>query len=173
MDQDRKRYMAAAIEQFRLPAYEEIPDVGLFLEQVSKYISLYLEPISSFTMTGSMISNYVKKKLVANPVKKQYNRDQIAYLFFIAVTKTVMSLEELQTLIELQKMTYPIDVAYNYFRKELENVLQYVFGLKEQLDQVGQDDTEEKNIHRNTIIAVAHKVYLDQTLQLLRERGTE
>ena len=29
------------------------------------------------------------------------------------------------------------------------------------------------NIHRNTIIAVAHKVYLDQTLQLLRERGTE
>ena len=44
MDQDRKRYMAAAIEQFRLPAYEEIPDVGLFLEQVSKSISLYLEP---------------------------------------------------------------------------------------------------------------------------------
>jgi len=167
--QDRKQQMAEAVEQFRLPSYQEIPNVGLFLEQVTKYISVYLEPLPSFSMTGSMISNYVKKKLVDNPVKKQYSREQIAYLFFIAVTKSVMSLEELQLLIGLQKLTYSMDVAYEYFRKELENVLQYVFGLKPQLDTVGTDATEEKNILRNTIMAVAHKVYLDQTLLLMRQ----
>ena len=170
MEQERKRQIAEAVEQFRLPSYEEIPDVGLFLEQVTKYISVYLEPLPSFSMTGSMISNYVKKKLVDNPVRKQYSREQIAYLFFIAVTKSVMSLEELQLLIQLQKLTYPPQVAYEYFRQELENVLQYVFGLKRQLEKVGVDATEEKTILRNTIIAVAHKVYLDQTLALMRYR---
>ena len=34
--------MPAYIEQFRLPRYREIPDVGLYLDQTVKYVNRYL-----------------------------------------------------------------------------------------------------------------------------------
>lgn len=162
MEQKIKDEISMSVKDFRLPRYEEIPDVGLFLEQTTKYISEYLKPLENVTITGSMISNYVKKRLVANPMKKQYGREQIAYLFFIAVAKTVLSLEDIQLLIKIQKDTYDAKVAYEYFCLEFQNVLFYVFGLKESLDEVRIDDSDEKIMLRNTIITVAHKVYLDK-----------
>ena len=60
----------ADLEGFRLPTYTEIPDVGLFLDQVSKYISMSLYPLGNITCTSSMIANYVKKSLIRNPIRK-------------------------------------------------------------------------------------------------------
>ena len=85
MKQNLNAEITRSIQDFRFPKYHEIPDVGLFLEQVAKYISSFLEPLGDITVTGSMISNYVKKDLVDNPIKKQYYRDQIAYLIFISM----------------------------------------------------------------------------------------
>ena len=164
MNENLQKTMEDTILRFSLPTYEQIPDVGLFLEQVCKYINDYLSVLPGFGLTTSMISNYVKKGIIANPVKKQYSREQIAYLFFIAVVKTVLSLEDIQLLIRLQQMIYPSQRAYDYFRLELRNVLEYVFELKDQPDLIGTDNTQEKAILRNAIIAVAHKVYLNQML---------
>ena len=71
MDQIIKDKVAASIDRFRLPAYDAIPDVGLYLEQTAKYISDYLAPVCALPITGSMISNYVKKGLIKSPVRKQ------------------------------------------------------------------------------------------------------
>ena len=89
--------------QYSLPAYAEIPNVGLYLEQVTKYLNEYLEPLGCGTLTGSMVSNYVKKGLLNSPVKKQYDREHLAWLLIIAVAKTVLSLEEVQQLLEQQR----------------------------------------------------------------------
>lgn len=165
MEQNIKQEILDSIRPLRLPGFEEIPSVGLFLDQTAKYITEFLRPLSLPDLTGSMISNYVKKGLIANPVKKQYSREQIAYLIFIAVSKSVLSLEELQKLITLQQRTYPAERAYAYFCRELENVVFYVFGLKDSLEMVGKDETDEKMLLRNTIIAVAHKAYLNKCLE--------
>ena len=85
MEQMLRDHINASIETLHLPAYQEIPDVGLYLEQTAKYISDALAPIQDTPITGSMISNYVKKGLISKPVRKQYNREQIAQLIFIAV----------------------------------------------------------------------------------------
>ncbi len=162
MEQAREEQILQQIRSFTLPRYEEIPNVGLYLEQTSKYISEYLSDLGDYALTGSMISNYVKKGLVANPVKKQYDRNQIGYLMFIAIAKSVLSMEDIRLLLQLQKDTYDPPMAYEYFRRELENVLHYVFGLKPELDNIGRDRTYAKKMLRNTIIAVAHKVYLDK-----------
>lgn len=164
--------MNGSVTRFSLPAYGEIPDVGLFLDQVCRYINEFLEPLPGFSLTTSMISNYVKKGLISNPVKKLYGREQIAYLFFVAVGKSVLSMEDLQVLIKLQQMTYPVQRAYDYFRLELQNVLEYVFEQKEEMEAVGIDTTREKAILRNAIIAVAHKVYLNRILRQEAERNT-
>lgn len=155
------------IEDFVLPRYEEIPNVGLYLEQTAKYISEYVSKLGDFSLTGSMISNYVKKGLVDNPVKKQYSREQIAYLFFIAIGKSVLSMEDIGLLFRLQRESYSPQQAYDYFCVELQNVLQYVFGVKKSLDKVGTTDTETKNLLRTAIITVAHKAYLDRAFAVL------
>ena len=127
MKSETKLQISQSIENFRLPRYSEIPNVGLYLEQAAKYVCEYLEPLGEYSLTPSMISNYVKKGLIANPVKKQYGREQIAYLFFIAVAKSVLSLDALTGFIRLQQQTYGLPKAYDYFCEEFENLLQFSF----------------------------------------------
>lgn len=167
MEQNTRDEIQKTITEFNLPRYNDIPNVGLYLEQVVKYISEYLDPLESFSITASMVSNYVKKGLLENPVKKQYDREQIAHIFFIAVAKNVLSMEDIRLLFEMQRKTYEPRRAYDYFCSEFENLLQYVFGLKEQPDNIGTDSNDTKTMLRNTIIAVAYKVYLDKYLSAL------
>lgn len=154
--------MPACIEQFRLPRYREIPDVGLYLDQTVKYVNRYLAPLGCMEITSSMVSNYVKKGYITNPVRKQYDADQIAYLFFITVAKSVLSMENIARLFSMQKAAYTSEVAYDFFCLELENMLQYTFGLKEKLDAVGtpEDRSETKTMLRSTITAITHIIYL-------------
>ena len=175
MDPKAKTQILESVRSFGLPRYEEIPDVGLYLEQTANYITDYVRKLGGNEFTGSMIRNYVKKGLVHNPVKKRYYREQIAYLFFIAVGKSVLSMEDIGLLFRLQKEVYTPQGAYDYFCNELENILLYVFGLKDTLDTVGVDHTEPKDLLRTAIIAVAHKVYLDKAFSVLHgeSRDTE
>ncbi|MBQ6695755.1 MAG: DUF1836 domain-containing protein [Lachnospiraceae bacterium] len=170
--QEIRKEIAESIKDFKLPEYEAIPNVGLYLEQVTKYIAEYLEPLESINITGSMIGNYVKKGLIDNPIKKQYYREQIAYLIFIAVAKSVLSLEDIQLLIEMKMKKYDSRTAYSYFCLELENVLHYVFGLKENMEEIGRSKNDTKIMLRNTIVTVAHKIYLDKYFARY-ERGLE
>ena len=152
---------------FRLPRYTEIPTVGLYLEQASKYICEYLEPLGDFSLTPSMISNYVKKGLISRPVKKQYSREQIAYLFFIAVGKSVLSLDALANFIALQKRTYDLQRAYDYFCEEFENVLAFTFEVTDVMEVKGVDNTVEKRLLYACIVAAVEKVYLEKYLEVL------
>ena len=167
MDQRVISAVQASIRSFSLPLYHEIPDVGLYLEQVTKYINDCLSPLMQAEMTGSMISNYVKKGLIASPVRKQYSREQIAYLIYIAVVKSVLPM------VSIQRNTYSSERAYDYFCRELVNVLEYVFERKSELTDAGTENTDEKIMLRNTIITVAHKVYLDKLFAALRAQKQE
>ena len=172
MKQSTKQQILETIQDFRFPQYHEIPDVGLYLEQVTKYICQILSPLQENAITSSMISNYVKKGLVSKPVRKQYDRDQIAHLLFIALAKSVLSLDNLFVFIRLQERTYSTETAYNYFCLECENMLQHVFGLKETPDIVGEDHTDEKFMLRGTIIAICQKILLEKCFQVMTAEET-
>jgi len=162
-----KKQICTSIADFTLPAYHEIPDVGLYLEQTAKYISDYLAPVLAQPVTGSMISNYVKKGLIANPVKKQYGRDHIAYLFFIAVAKSVLSLDALTGFIKLQQQTYTLPKAYDYFAEQFEGLLRFTFEVEDALEIVGEDNTDEKRLLYTCIVAAVQKVYLEKCLEAI------
>jgi hypothetical protein len=51
---------------------------------------------------------------------------------------------------------------------EFENILEYVFGMKSEIEQVGVSHSDEKLMLRNTIITTAHKIYLDKLFALLQ-----
>ncbi|MGI6280388.1 MAG: DUF1836 domain-containing protein [Acutalibacteraceae bacterium] len=171
MQHPDKNKLIESIKDFSLPKYHEIPNVGLYLEQTAKYITETLSPLFDNAITGSMISNYVKKGLVSNPVKKQYNREQIAYLIFIAVVKNVLSMDDIKLIIDIQKKTYTSEDAYGYFETELKNVLSYVFGLKAGLEEADLESSDEKLMLRNIIITVSHKIYLSKYLLLIEEKS--
>ena len=155
MKQEYKDSIKDSVINYHLPRYHEIPNVGLYLEQTTKYIDEYLEPFHDLS------------------IKKQYYRDQIAYLVFTAFAKSVLSLDNVGMLFEMQKKVYTPEKAYDYFCEEFENVLQYVFNIKDVLDNVGSDVTDEKLMLRNTIITICHKLYLDQCFVALAKELDE
>lgn len=168
---NREFKISQSIQNFKLPRYDDLPKVELYLDQTTAYISERLEILGDVKLTSSMISNYVKHKIIRRPVKKRYAADQIAELFFIAVAKNVMQLSDLKAAIELQRRTYSTKVAYNYFVEELENILPYVFSLKTNLDEIGNEHTEYQRMLHNIIMAVSYKAYIDKYYANLRQEN--
>ena len=169
MDMEMKRRMAGSIRGFRLPRYAEIPTVGLYLEQTIKYINTFLAPLGCLELTGSMVSNYVKKGLIPAPVKKQYYPEQICYLFFVALAKNLTSMENIDLLISVQRETYTLPVAYDYMCGELENMLFYFFGLKDTPEELGETESDEKNLLRGLIMSAANVIYLNNYIEYVRK----
>ena len=172
MEKTIKQRLTSSAKSLRLPRYSQIPDMGLYLEQVVKYINEFLEPINCAEITASMISNYVKHGIIPSPHKKQYDADRIVYLIFIAIAKNALSLENIVELFAMQREGYSLEVAYDYFCCEFENVVGYVFGVKEEFDQnIGVTQyTEQKELLRNVIISVSHSLYANAYFDELKRR---
>ena len=160
------------MQTFCLPRYQEIPNVGLYLEQVTRYIGECFEPLMDGVITASMISNYVKRGLVSNPVKKQYSREQIACFIYITAVKTVLTMEDIRLMFHIQKDVCDVQVAYDYFCGTLENMLTAI-GAGEELPILPAGESEEKMMLNNTIVAVAHTVCLRKHFAALRQAQTE
>lgn len=89
------------IQHYQLPTWEQIPSLGLYMDQVLTLLSHYLpflprkdkdEPI----ITTSAINNYVRMKLMPAPTRKKYDRIHIAYLIMICALKQSLTMSEIQ-----------------------------------------------------------------------------
>ena len=169
MKQETKRRAAACAAGFVLPRYEEIPQVGLYLDQTVKYVNGFYLPFPCVELTPSMVSNYVKQGLIGHPVKKKYTRDQLASLLYIAAAKTVLSIENIEMLFQVQRAHCTMAVAYEAFRCELGRCLPYVFGLSTVLEPLPADAADERFLMRSAMLAAANKLYLDCCLTALRQ----
>lgn len=159
---------AEKVEGFRLPRYNELPDMGLYLEQVTRYINGLICPIGCAEITPSMVSNYVKKSVIPAPQKKQYYCEQIAYLIFLSVAKNVLSMENISLLFEIQRATYSPDIAYNYFCNELENMLMFICGLKPSVDEIGATHSEAKTMMRSVIISASQIIFVNNCFNVVK-----
>ena len=170
MKNEIKGLFASKVRDFRLPRYSELPNVGLYLEQVTKYANGILEPLGIPALTPSMISNYVKKGVVESPVRKLYYPEHLAYILFVGVGKSVMSIDDISYIYELQKSIYSCNVAYDYFCEEFENMLAYTAGIKSAVDNVGVTDTELKTALRSVIICVTNLLFVESSIEEFRNR---
>lgn len=161
MKKNLQSQFAAKFKDFRLPRYCELPTVGLYLEQVVKYINGYLEPIGCPGITSSMVSNYVKKNVISAPVKKLYYAEQISYLIFVSIGKNVISMESIIQLFKMQKETHNVETAYNYFCLELENMLGAICGTNSELREIGVTNSLGKAMLRSVTIAVSHIIFVN------------
>lgn len=169
MDPQIKKKLAATIVDFHLPRYCDLPDVGLYLDQVVRYVNRFTTLCDHNEITPSMVSNYTKQKIIPGPDKKAYGADSIAYLLFIAYTKMVVQMEDIRLMIDIQKGSYSTAMAYDYFCEEFENLLQFAYGLKPQPDYIGHENTAQKELLRSALLSITYKIYLEHYVQLLRE----
>lgn len=99
---------------YELPEWEAIPNIGLYMEQVIILLKEYLDYLppelkEEQFITAATINNYVRKKIIPEPVKKKYFRIHIAFLIVICTLKHSLSIPTLQTMI-------PVDMSEDEFR---------------------------------------------------------
>ena len=123
MNQEMKRRVTACAAGFSLPRYRELPSVGLYLDQTVQLVNSCFRGFPGVELTPSMVSNYVKKGVISHPVKKKYSREQLASLIYIVLSKNVLSLENIDTLFQMQRAHCTAAEAYDYFCDEVENHL--------------------------------------------------
>ena len=92
------------ILRFRLPEWEEIPNIGLYMDQVVMLLMGYLDYMppelkEEQVVTAAAINNYVRKGIMPSPEKKKYYREHIAYLVMICTLKQSLSIAMLQKLL--------------------------------------------------------------------------
>ena len=170
---ERTEQLKNTVRDIHLPRYHELPTVGLYLEQVTRYVNGYLAELSCPILTPSMVSNYVKQRTIPGPVKKSYGPESIANLMSVALVKNVLSMEDIRLLERQGLEQYQPEQAYDYFCDEFENVLAGVFGLKAEMEPVGSHNTTVKSILRAAILAAVQKIYLDRYLDLVRPERKE
>lgn len=88
--------------------------------------------------------------MIDHPIRKKYTRDQIASLMYIAVSKTVLSIENIDTLFKMQREHCSAGTAYDIFCEELEASLSVVFGSKAAQPETTLND--ERLLLRSTIL---------------------
>ncbi|MBQ4637267.1 MAG: DUF1836 domain-containing protein [Clostridia bacterium] len=92
------------INSFSLPAWDKLPTIELYMDQVIVLLNDYLSYLSyegseENLITASMINNYVKLKLMPAPVKKRYGRMHIALLIMICHYKQVHSMASIRQML--------------------------------------------------------------------------
>jgi len=107
---------------YRLPAWEEIHDIGLYMDQVVTLLRQYLDYLppelkEEQVITPAAINNYVRKKIMPEPIKKKYYRSHIAYLIMICTLKQCMSISTLQTMIPMGLSEEELERTYTAFAK--------------------------------------------------------
>lgn len=94
---------------YSLPAWETIPDIGLYMEQVIALLKDYLDYLPPDVkeeqfITSAAINNYVRRKLMPEPIKKKYYRTHIVYLIILCSLKQSLSLQTLSRIV-------PVDLS--------------------------------------------------------------
>ncbi len=148
---------------FTVPYFDELPNMPLYLEQVLTTVNKILEPVLQEPMTGAMISNYIKHGALPAPNKKKYDREHLCYLIVIALAKPVFTVQQISKFFNIQRMTYPLDIAFNFFCRELENSLKEAFDFTgKALPCIETKRTEQTILVRAMVLSIANQIYVTQ-----------
>lgn len=107
---------------FQMPSWTEIPDLGLYMDQVITFTQRTYQPLygddAAKLLTSSMVNNYVKAGLIPRPQGKKYAREQLAAILMIVQLKGVLSLDMIRLLV-----AGDMEACYNGFCEKQKQAL--------------------------------------------------
>lgn len=78
---------------------DRIPDIGLYMDQVTSFLNDQLADTRRFEddkiMTKTMINNYAKNGLIPPPLKKKYTKEQLMILVFLYYYKNFLTISDI------------------------------------------------------------------------------
>ena len=128
------------LNEHPLPAWEELPEFDLYMDQVivllGQYLKLYaIDETDDKFITASMINNYVKLKIMPAPVKKKYNKIHLAYLIIICSLKQTLSMATIQKIIPFDLDEQEVITIYKNFVENQKKVLKFTIS---QIDDIAR-----------------------------------
>lgn len=106
MENQWKYYLRKLEENIQETNYigpNDIPNIDLYMDQVTKFLDEYLEQSKRYDsdklLTKTMINNYTKNDLLPSPVKKKYSKDHMYLLVFIYYLKSFLSINDVQHIV--------------------------------------------------------------------------
>lgn len=172
--------MVKDLNKFKMPRWEDLPPIPLYLDQVllliDEWFGGYMSIDDKKIITKTMINNYVKLKFVDAPVNKKYSKASVAKLFVIATLKPVFTIEEITELMKLA-INYrdSIGDAYNEFCDLVEEAVSCAFHNKTY--ERPKNPNDPRNICWSAANALAcqlyvRNIYLEQ-IEKKAEKNTE
>ena len=114
-----KSAVSRRLLEHTLPAWDELPDFELYMDQVLSLTGRYLEGMPNSEdskLTASMINNYVKVKIIPAPQGKRYSRRHVAYLLLLCILKPVLPIAAIQKLFAAAQSGTGDKAFYERFR---------------------------------------------------------
>ena len=143
------------LEDFRLPSWNDIPNIGLYMEQVIILLKEYLDYLppeikDEQIITAATINNYVRTKIMPEPVKKKYYRVHIAYLVMICTMKQILPIAVIAKIVPTNIPEEEVEKIYErysdrhsstkqYFLRQIRLVAGPILDHKEVLDESARD----------------------------------
>lgn len=151
---------AENMKNYRCPRWNEYPDLELYMDQVISVMEKNLSLLSGSekSITPTMINNYVKQKLLPAPERKKYNRRHTTSLFMICILKRVLSINEINLLMDSLFSVYGEESAFNMFCELLEQSLKCCF-LNTSFKKYEEPDDKPLQILCAAVYAFAYLTY--------------
>ena len=164
---------------------DEIPNIDLYMDQLTSFMDERLKkttrhPGEDKILTKTMINNYAKNDLLPPPVRKKYSKDHLILLIFIYYYKNILSISDIQTLIEPLKSRFHLsddefnlsniyETAYELQSEALEPVIEdlknkYERSMKTFEDESIPDDMKKKMQMFSFITLLSYDVYVKKLL---------
>lgn len=156
---------------------DEMPRIELYLDQVLSIVTgelAFMALPGEELLTGSMVNNYVKQRVIPAPTRRRYTRRHVASLIFVCAFKRVFSIPEIRRLHEAC-VERGVDVASTY--DELVGILEQTVGARFSEPREPHDavvalhDAEGREVAPDLarlmsagVEAVADKVFVEQSL---------
>ncbi|MCR5590675.1 MAG: DUF1836 domain-containing protein [Lachnospiraceae bacterium] len=118
------------LEDFKLPSWNDIPNIGLYMEQVIILLKEYLDYLppelkDEQIITAATINNYVRTKIMPEPVKKKYYRVHIAYLVMICTMKQILPIAVITKIIPTENPEDKVREIYDRYSERHKQTVQY------------------------------------------------
>ena len=158
----------------RLPRWEELPDLDLYMDQVLSLTDRYLDPLSVKPITAAMINNYVKLKLIPPTKGKRYSRVHVAFIFAIAILKDVFEIAQIRDGILIETNILGLKNAYNQFTNEVENAIRLVekqSGQSQPIALIEGEIMDENKIMKFAALGFATQRHAKTLIQQTKLKG--
>lgn len=143
---DYKEFLERQKYECRLPRWDELPDIELYMDQVITLMGKYfgwLSPQDEPVLTPSMINNYVKIGIIPAPIKKKYSRTHLFRLIIICVMKRVLPINDIaaliETLLETRTEDEVLDIFTSRYEEECFNTMSL---LESSLEQNAEEESK-------------------------------